>query len=302
MTVKNLIDIADFNPGPVIGISGQAHASPSVIAMVTQVRAMGGKAVFLDHTDPATAKEDLGKIDALIVMGNDYDIDPKEYGAEKNPNTHILPENDPAKADDVLKRGQYENALIEGALQKKMPLLGVCGGMQRINVRLGGSLHQHLPDMLGNNSYDQSKAGIAPYVPVHYIGIRPGSELSHISEGAKGVFAPRFEDDMPPEIVKENAFHHQSVKKLGTGLAVGAISEDGVVESVEADPEGPFKDQFLLGVQFHPEFSASKLGPHIASTLVQQAMQYATDHPKKQVANASWVGYVSSRPSQQVER
>ncbi len=265
---------------PVIGISGKERFYHSVAAMASLLQTAGAKVVFLDHTDPAKAEEHLKKVDAVVVMGSVYDVDPKKYNAPTtHPKTKITPENDPDETKDVLLRNEYEERLIKDAIKEKIPLLGVCRGMQLLNVCLGGTLHQHIPDLLGGSEdHDWKNKGVGPYVPVQYVAIRPGTQLSVIS-GIPRLSTPKYAENLPPDWIPENSFHHQAVAKVGKGLTINAISEDNIIEGVESNPNGPYKDQFILGVQFHPEFSASKMGLRIASEMVNQATKRATEHP-----------------------
>src|SRR5690606_34383926 len=104
-------------------------------------------------------KADIAKADGVLVMGNDSDINPGDYGAKAIHKETKTETNTP----QGLARARYEYALIGAALGKKVPLMGVCAGMQRINVLLGGTLNQHVPDTLGNNEHAQS---VPMYIPV----------------------------------------------------------------------------------------------------------------------------------------
>lgn len=256
---------------PVIGISGSKPDSKSVAAMMSSVEAMGGRPVFLGNHGARNSFNDIAGLDGLIVMGNDYDIDPATYRADTvHPSTKNERDDPAAQA-----RAAYETAMIQEALKRKMPLLGVCGGMQRINVLCGGTLNQHIPDLLnGDESHDQSKQDIPPFTPVKYVAIDKNSLLGAAGNNVKGWFLPDY-DNLPYKVVKENSFHHQSVAAVGHGLRASAAYEDGITAAIEADPNGPYRDQFLLGVQFHPEFGASALAPKITGALVSAARNQA---------------------------
>ena len=127
---------------PVVGISGVDCNSKSVAAMVAQIRQAGGLPIVLANHANRDPNADIEKIDQLVVMGNNFDVDPTRY-------VDLYPENDPRHAihpltkstqsDPAAKaRAGYEEAMLKLAINKKMPTLAVCGGMQTINVILGG--------------------------------------------------------------------------------------------------------------------------------------------------------------------
>ncbi|MGE0754074.1 MAG: gamma-glutamyl-gamma-aminobutyrate hydrolase family protein [Alphaproteobacteria bacterium] len=272
---------------PVIGISGQDMASGSLRSMVAQVRAMGGIPLVLSNftdgrRDPGA---DVEKIDALIVMGNDKDIDPAVYNQASHPKTNPETATEEGKA-----RAQYEYQIMDKALARGMPVLGVCAGMQRLNVLLGGSLHQHIPDLTGHDEHAQNTAGIAPYVPVEPVIIQQGTTLAGIADQTQSYYMPSHTAS-GDAVFMENSFHHQAVDRIGQGLRASAQAKDEItysdgtkkrlVEAIEADPNGMFKDQFVLGVQWHPEFAASELAPKIVGTLVDKGREYAQKHARE---------------------
>ncbi|MPZ85527.1 MAG: gamma-glutamyl-gamma-aminobutyrate hydrolase family protein [Actinophytocola sp.] len=158
----------------------------------------------------------LSRVDGLVIAGG-TDIDPSRYGARRRPVTG------PARPD----RDGAEWALIELALERGMPLLGVCRGMQLLNVVLGGTLHQHLPDEVGNTDH-LPRPGTFGRVLVK---VAPGSRLA-------GILGQQ---------VDVHCHHHQSLDRLGAGLVPVAWAGDGTVEAVE------LTDRFAVGVQWHPE-------------------------------------------------
>ncbi len=180
------------------------------------VAAAGGVPVLLPPVGHVTA-DVLSRVDGLIVAGG-ADIDPVQYGAAREPATG------PARPD----RDFSEHLLIEAAIANGVPLLAVCRGMQLLNVVLGGTLHQHLPDVVGNTEHLPTP-GIFGRVPVKVLA---DSRLSTIVGSEVDV----------------HCHHHQAVDMLGAGLVPVAWAGDGTVEAVELpDPE------FVLGVQWHPE-------------------------------------------------
>lgn len=180
----------------------------------------GGVPVLLPPVGHVTA-DVLSRVDGLIVAGG-ADVDPVHYGADREPQTG------PARPD----RDHSEHVLIEAALANGVPLLAVCRGMQLLNIVLGGTLHQHMPDVVGNTDHLPTP-GVFGQVSVKVL---QDSRLSGILGSEVDV----------------HCHHHQSVEVLGAGLVSVAWAGDGTVEAVElAEPE------FVLGVQWHPEENGS---------------------------------------------
>ncbi len=183
------------------------------------VLAAGGLPVLIPYGDASAAGAYLGLCDGLLITGGDFDIPPEQYGEERRAGCG------PAKS----ARTVFESALVEAALTARLPLLGICGGMQLLNVLRGGSLYQHLPDDL-SLSHEQP----APKDrPSHEVEVAPGTLLARLVGAAA---------------LPVNSTHHQAVKRPGTGVLVAARASDGVVEAIEL-PDLPF----ALGVQWHPE-------------------------------------------------
>jgi len=170
---------------------------------------------------PELAEAMLDRIDALVVTGGAFDVDPALYGAgETHPTVSLR-----------AGRTQAEMALLRGALARDMPVLGICGGEQLLAVALGGTLIQHIPDSIADAlAHEQPNPR---HEPGHEIRIEPGTRL-HAMVGAR--------------TMRVNSAHHQAVASAGTGIA-SAWAPDGVIEAIE-DPSR----SFCLGVQWHPEF------------------------------------------------
>jgi len=209
---------------PVIGIAGYAdEASWGVWRMravlvperyATQVEAAGALAVVVPHAsalDPSL----MDVLDGLLLAGGP-DVDPARFGAEPHPEILVRPERDDA-----------EFALLDEALRRDLPVLGVCRGMQVMAVQAGGSLIQHLPDLHGEDRH-RGAAGVFSEHPVH---LEPGS-LVH---GLLG------------DELLVNSYHHQAVDDPGA-LTVTGRADDGTIESLEMPDK-----RFALGVQWHPE-------------------------------------------------
>jgi putative glutamine amidotransferase len=159
----------------------------------------------------------LGRLDGLLLPGGP-DVDPARYGAAPHPRTRgVSPAMDAA-----------ELALIDGALDAGVPLLASCRGMQLLNVRCGGTLHQHLPELVGHDGHQ-------PEAEVFTLG-RQRVDLAAGSRIA-GIFP-----DGAPEVP---CHHHQAVDRVGDGLVATAWAEDGVVETIEA-----VDHPFAVGVQW----------------------------------------------------
>lgn len=175
------------------------------------VQASGGLAAMLPPDVPGRAAAAVARLDGLVVAGGP-DVEPVRYGAEPDPRT-----GPPARARDA-----WELALIDAALALGTPLLGICRGMQLLNVALGGTLVQHL---------DGHSGGTGAF----------GSHLVKPVPGSRYAAAVPEESEVP-------AYHHQCVAGLGRGLCVSAEADDGTVEAVELAGDG-----WVLGVQWHPE-------------------------------------------------
>jgi putative glutamine amidotransferase len=198
----------------------------------------GGLAILLPHR-PEQAGEYLDTIDGLIVTGGAFDVDPALFGAGTRHQTVTV------KA----RRTEFELAMTKGAIAADLPVLGICGGMQLLNVALGGTLLQHIPDEWpGALQHEQPNPRTEPG---HVVKIERGTLLHRITRMA----------EMPV-----NSAHHQAVKEAGPGLVIDARAPDGIVEGIE-DP----RRRFVLGVEWHPEYALSKGDERIFSALIEAA-------------------------------
>lgn len=179
----------------------------------------------------------IDKISGLIISGGHFDIDPKMYGEENiHPRTKINP-----------VRGKFEFALVKEILKTKKPVLGICGGMQLLNVIYGGTLIQDIADH-GKEYMDHLQKG--PDNPHHEVEITDNSLLQQIV-GRNRIFT--------------NTSHHQAVENIGQSLKVNAVAIDGIVEGIE-DPLHPF----CMGVQWHPEWQISKADSNLISYFIEK--------------------------------
>jgi putative glutamine amidotransferase len=218
---------------PTIGITaatedvsyGAWDEVPAFISPASYVQAVqraGGRPILL-LPDPEDAEDPNGVldlVDALILTGGAGDVNPALYGEEPHPETGPIQD----------ERDAYELALARAALERGIPTLGICRGMEVLNVVYGGSIEQHLPDMLGHEEHRHTPGTFAD----HEVRLAPGS-LAARAAGS--------------ESTPVKSHHHQGIKKVGSGLEVtGWAAEDDAVEALE-DPSCPF----VLGVLWHPE-------------------------------------------------
>ena len=182
------------------------------------ITAAGGVPLLLPPVDVAGgAAAAVAALDGLVLTGG-ADVDPALYGAERHEATQGIRRN----------RDAWEGDLLRAALAADVPVLAICRGVQFLNVALGGTLHQHVPDIVGHDEH--GKPGDV-YNEVH-VKVEPGSRLSDIIGEDSAV----------------RCHHHQALDQLGNGLVITARADDGIIEAVE-DPTR----RFLLGVQWHPE-------------------------------------------------
>ncbi|MEK6326152.1 MAG: gamma-glutamyl-gamma-aminobutyrate hydrolase family protein [Actinomycetota bacterium] len=187
----------------------------------TAVQASSGLALVLPPDEAATEAPDplLGLLDALILAGGS-DLDPATYGANRHAET----------SDAWPERDRFELALARRALERGMPLLGVCRGMQVLNVARGGTLVQHLPDLLEGDHHRHTPGAFAD----HEVRLEPGSLAATAAAATQ---------------ITVKSHHHQGVAELGEGfVASGWSVGDDLVEAIE-HPGHPF----ALGVLWHPE-------------------------------------------------
>ena len=234
---------------PVIGICGAieeaswgawtilANVSPRSYALAVQ--AAGGMALLLPPDDAAAERpgEMIDLLDGLMLAGGS-DIDPASYGAEPHPETKgSRPERD-----------RFELALSHAALERGMPVLGICRGMQLLNVACGGTLAQHLPDTIGSERHRHTPGNFAD----HEVRIS-GDTLAARAVGSTS------------NAVKSH--HHQGVAELGEHVTIsGWAVEDDVIEAIEVPTKA-----YALGVLWHPEEDQRS---RVIASLVEAARDY----------------------------
>jgi putative glutamine amidotransferase len=198
----------------------------------------GGLPILLPH-EPDQADAYLEKLDGLIITGGAFDVDPAMFGATSRHAT--------VKTKD--KRTAFEMAVTKGALERDKPVLGICGGQQLLNVILGGTLIQHIPDEVAE--------ALAHEQP------NPRTEPGHGVKVVKNTLLHRI---CGAEELQVNSAHHQAAKDIGAGVVVDALAEDGVIEGIEHP-----KYRFCLGVQWHPEYSISTGDTKIFDAFIKAA-------------------------------
>ncbi len=181
----------------------------------------------------------LSLMSGLLVTGGDYDVDPTLYGATTHhPTVKTKPQ-----------RTNFEMAMVRAALTKNIPILGICGGHQLINVVLGGTLIQHIPDEIPNS--------------LEHVQPTPRSKPWHPIKIEKDTLLHKI---ITSEDLQVNSGHHQAIKSLGQGIVVNALAPDGVIEGFEV-PEY----RFCMGLQWHPEFLVSVQDGMIFEAFVKEA-------------------------------
>lgn len=209
---------------------------------VTAVQRASGVALMLPPDERLVEDPErvLELIDGLMLAGGS-DIDPASYGQEAHPET----------VDTVPERDAFEIALTRAAIERDLPVLGICRGMQLVNVARGGTLVQHVPDLFGHQEHRR------------VVGSFAGAEHDVIlTEGSLAAAAAG-------EVVHvTKSHHHQGVERLGDGLVVSGISTmDDLPEAIELPGR-----RFVLGVQWHPEVDE---GSSVVGAFVQAAAQVA---------------------------
>ena len=234
---------------PVIGITAyeeeaswnQWHLPAAILPAryVRAVEAAGGTPILIpvQRLGDVDAEEILDRLDAVVLAGGP-DVAPELYGADRHPLTGA-----PRHARDAL-----EMTILEAVTQRPLPTLAVCRGLQVLNVARGGTLHQHLPDVVGHDEHGPDAHGYRP----HEVSLAPGTTVATL--------IGRERADVPTH-------HHQAVDRLGSGLVATAWARDGTIEAAE-DLSLPF----LVGVQWHPEMGDD---PSLLAGLVAAAAERA---------------------------
>jgi putative glutamine amidotransferase len=233
---------------PIIGITTSAERTEKGVdrafvnaAYIRAIERAGGVPLLLT---PFHSVDSLARlpIDGLLLTGGG-DIDPARWGEARHAKTDLVsPERDELELERVTRQ----------AIDTGVPLLAICRGLQVVNVALNGTLHQHVPDVFGED-IAHAQSGARSYAS-HEVTIEPGTVLAELSGS---------------ERLRVNSFHHQAIKDLGDGLRPVAWAQDKVIEAVDL----PGSCGFMLAVQWHPEELAENdpAARRLFSALVEHA-------------------------------
>jgi putative glutamine amidotransferase len=214
--------------------SDREYAERAIPQYELAVKLAGGEAVRvgLDQT-AEEIRNVMDACDGVLLPGSKADVDPARFNAARSPHT--------AAADP--QRDAVDDLLLENAYRERKPVLGICYGLQTLNVYRAGSLIQHIPDFLPEKARAKVDHEAGRKVAVaHSVEIEQDSRLAEIVDG----------QSRGPVVVAVNSSHHQAAEKIGEGLRVVArCIEDGIIEALE----GTAPDHFVLAVQWHPERS-----------------------------------------------
>jgi putative glutamine amidotransferase len=197
----------------------------------------GGLPIPLPH-EVELAEDYVALLDGLVVTGGAFDVDPALYGAADRHDTVVTKD----------RRTTFELAVLNGFLEADRPILGICGGQQLLNVALGGTLIQHIPDEIEHAlAHEQPNPRTEPG---HDVEVEPGSLLHKLAGGASSL--------------QVNSAHHQAAGEIAEGVVISGSAPDGVIEAIEVP-----KRRFCLGVQWHPEYHISSADRAIFQALVE---------------------------------
>ena len=226
------VDTSSVHGRPLIGISTRLDLAQNIFYLrryyAEAISAAGGTPVYIPLIAEREALISLvERLDGVLLSGSNSDVDPARYGQEPRPK--LGPVVDERDNTDLLLLGPAE--------QRSLPVLGICFGMQSLNVSRGGSLIQDLSsEVAGALKHEQDP----PFDrPSHSIEIEPDSLLGRLAGGKES---------------RVNSTHHQAIAEVGRNLRAVARAADGVIEAVEDTRP----DRFVLGVQWHPEFGWEK--------------------------------------------
>lgn len=251
---------------PIIGIGsdvqspeGERERAFTYLTYVEAVRRAGAIPVLIPP-QPENAEQLMRELDGFLLAGGD-DCDPAVYGEDRHPTVDPM---------DV-RRQANDLALAEAARKHEVPMLGICLGLQVMNVAAGGTLIQ---DIDSQHDTEFRHASIPEDRARHDVIIEKGTQLAGV---------------LPALELNVNSSHHQAIRKVGQGLRVTALAPDGIVEGVE-DPKHPF----YLGVQWHPEdMTGERSGSALFTAFIEAARKHA--QMKNQATDLSPVG---AKPSE----
>jgi putative glutamine amidotransferase len=185
----------------------------------------------------------VATLDGLLITGGGFDVDPTFYdAAERHKTVKVKP-----------RRTAFEYSLCKAFLNANKPILGICGGMQLLNVACGGTLHQHVPDIKHQTAITpvDHNPKIKPTLTAHDIFLTPDTYLASL---------------YPHPTCTVNSVHHQAVDKIGNNLRLAAAASDGLTEAIESTIH-----PFVVGIQWHPEFLMHDLDKNIFNAFIESA-------------------------------
>ena len=199
---------------------------------------VGAMPLLLPYGDINRIPELLSLVHGVLIAGGDFDHPPEFYGEDRSDKLGRL----------LTDRSAFEQLLLGSALDRYLPILGICGGMQLLNIQYGGTLHQDISNHEGAGNHEQKGP---KQEPSQDVSIEPDSLLSRLCG---------------TEPLPCNHTHHKTIKDLGFGLTPTAKTSDGVIEAIE-DPSR----EFVMGVQWHPELLSDERQHKIYSGFVEAA-------------------------------
>lgn len=221
----------DFNAGDRKDMGGH---EPTYFVRGRYIRAveeLGGVPLILPLVaEPSARRRLLDRVDGLLITGSGPDLPPRLYGERQRYKFPLVSE----------RRANFELELVHQASKRNVPLLGICGGMQTVNVACGGSLYQDISAQVPS-ALDHRQKAKAVHV-THPVTVKPASLLNKVVARRK---------------LMVNSSHHQSVKTVAPSLQASAVAPDGIIEAIESPAH-----RFLLAIQWHPEFLFERHAVH----------------------------------------
>ena len=211
------------------------------------VTAAGGVPLLLPpYASDDDLKQTLTTLDGLVLSGCNFDLDPVRMGMERNPSTRSMP----------ARREDFDRRLCKLAVEMRVPILAIGGGMQLLNVICGGTLYQHLPEDLPKALHHRDPVELTLR---HLIEIVPGTRIDRV---------------YGPGEIRVNSQHHMAIDQIAPEFRVSATAPDGVVEAYETIDE----HWYCLGVQWHPENeTASALDMQVFETFIESCREATPD-------------------------
>ena len=229
---------------PIIGIVADVNDKEGCYCQkndyISAVQGSGGLPIILPPLAAGLVEEFAARIDGLILAGGG-DLDPTHYGEDSQYEiqyTHPL-------------RDRFELLLVKATLAQERPILGICRGIQVLNVAMGGTLYQDIQEQIGEAMIHRQVAPAGH--PTHAVKVEPGSLLARL---------------VGQPMLQVNSFHHQAVRAVAPGLVVSAWANKCTIEAIEAPSH-----HFVLGVQWHPEtmWEKDKLAKALFDGLIESA-------------------------------